>query len=81
MCSFLVVPQSEGVAVGFISISSHVDVKQLLSFELGDFDGFYKQVKCDEAAAAQEPGDEEEEETKSTASQQVIHQLDLVKRS
>lgn len=54
------------MVVGFISVSSDVDLKQLHSFELSEFDGLYKQIKHDEAAA--QPASSKVEED----SQQVI---------
>lgn len=59
-------PQSDGVVVGFISVSSDVDLKQLHSFELSEFDGLYKQIKHDKAAAQPASSNVEED------SQQVI---------
>ncbi|KAG8011515.1 Cilia-and flagella-associated protein 61 [Nibea albiflora] len=44
--------ESDGVAVGFISVTSDVDLKQLQeNFDLSEFDGLYKRTKDDEAAA------------------------------
>ncbi|XP_068610237.1 cilia- and flagella-associated protein 61 [Brachionichthys hirsutus] len=49
--------ESDGVAVGFISVSTDVDVKLLQDFELRELDGLYKPVEDDQTAA--EPGPEE----------------------
>ncbi|XP_039981773.1 cilia- and flagella-associated protein 61 isoform X2 [Xiphias gladius] len=65
----------DGVAVGFISVTADVDLKQLRnSFELGDFNGLYKlqQTKRNEAAASTDPREDEEEprQTQTSTSQQ-----------
>lgn len=42
-------PQSDGAAVGFISVTSDVDLKQLQeNFDLSEFDGLYKRTKDDD---------------------------------
>lgn len=69
-------PQIDGVAVGFISVTADVDLKQLRnSFELGDFNGLYKlqQTKRNEPAASTDPREDEEEprQTQTSTSQQV----------
>ncbi|XP_041815138.1 cilia- and flagella-associated protein 61 [Chelmon rostratus] len=56
--------ESDGVAVGFMSVTSDVDLKRLCSFELSEFDDLYKQIKPDEPAA--QPDSREDEETQST---------------
>ncbi|XP_076612600.1 cilia- and flagella-associated protein 61 [Chaetodon auriga] len=64
--------ESDGVAVGFISVTSDVDLKQLHSFELSEFDGLYKQIKQQEPADEMEPekiqtsDSQQQEETQST---------------
>ncbi|KAM8726794.1 cilia- and flagella-associated protein 61 [Acanthopagrus schlegelii] len=53
--------ESDGVVVGFISVTSDVDLKQLHSFELSEFDGLYKQIKHNEAAAQPDSSKDEED--------------------
>ncbi len=65
--------QSDGVLVGFISVTSDVDLKQLHNFDLSEFNGFPKQLKEEGPAAQsnsekQEEEEEEEEERKSQTS-------------
>nr|XP_046228541.1 cilia- and flagella-associated protein 61 isoform X2 [Scatophagus argus] len=50
--------ESDGVAVGFISVTSDVDLKQLCGFELTEFDVLYKQIKDYEPAAQADSEDE-----------------------
>lgn len=67
-------PQFDGVATGFISVTSDVDLKRLHdSFELSEFDGLYKQIKHDEPAAQSDSREDEEEprKTQISDSQQV----------
>ncbi|KAK5852565.1 hypothetical protein PBY51_006418 [Eleginops maclovinus] len=57
--------ESDGVPVGFISVTSDVDLKCLHdSFDLSELDGLYKldQMKSDEPAAQPDSRDQEEEE-------------------
>ena len=64
-------PQSDGVAVGFISVTTDVDLKQLHdNFDLSEFGGLYKlqQIKQEEAAAQ---SDSREDETETPDSKQV----------
>ncbi|KAM9339286.1 cilia- and flagella-associated protein 61 [Symphorus nematophorus] len=59
--------ESDGVTVGFFSVTSDVALKQLHnSFELNGFNGLYKHIKHDEAAAAQSDSREDEEEARET---------------
>ncbi|XP_070782300.1 cilia- and flagella-associated protein 61 [Enoplosus armatus] len=58
--------ESDGVAVGFISVTSDVDLKRLHgSFELSEFNGLYK-----EPAAQSDAREDEEEKRKTQTSQQ-----------
>uniref|UniRef100_A0A8C4F6U3 Cilia and flagella associated protein 61 n=1 Tax=Dicentrarchus labrax TaxID=13489 RepID=A0A8C4F6U3_DICLA len=67
-------PQSDGVAVGFISVTSEVDLKRLQdSFELSEFDGLYKHIKHDESASQSESTEEENQTTQTSDSQQYLH--------
>lgn len=59
-------PQSDGVVVGFISVTSDVDLKQLHSFELSEFDGLYKRIKHNEAAAQPDSSKDEEDSQQVT---------------
>ncbi len=66
--------QCDGVATGFISVTSDVDLKRLHdSFDLSDFDDLYKQTKHDEPAAQSDSREDEEErrKTQTSESQQV----------
>ncbi|XP_051264448.1 cilia- and flagella-associated protein 61 isoform X2 [Dicentrarchus labrax] len=63
--------ESDGVAVGFISVTSEVDLKRLQdSFELSEFDGLYKHIKHDESASQSESTEEENQTTQTSDSQQ-----------
>lgn len=67
-------PQSDGVAVGFITVTSDVVLKQLHdSFELSEYDGLHKQKEPDEPAPPSDSGEDEEEprKTHTCDSQQV----------
>nr|XP_033503705.1 cilia- and flagella-associated protein 61 [Epinephelus lanceolatus] len=62
--------ESDGVVVGFISVTSNVDLKRLHgSFELSELDGLdnLQQIKHDEPPAQTDPRDNQEE-TKQTQS-------------
>uniref|UniRef100_A0A3B4UI71 Cilia and flagella associated protein 61 n=1 Tax=Seriola dumerili TaxID=41447 RepID=A0A3B4UI71_SERDU len=64
----------DGVAVGFISVTSDVDLKQLRNnFELSGFNGLYKPQQTKPAAARSDLRDDEEEErrTQNSTPQQV----------
>ncbi|XP_067427647.1 cilia- and flagella-associated protein 61 [Thunnus thynnus] len=66
--------ESDGVAVGFISVTADVDVKQLCdSFELSEFDGLYKpqETRCDESAARSDTREDEEAPRQTSDSQQL----------
>lgn len=70
--------QSDGVAVGFISVTADVDVKRLHdSFELSEFDGLYKlqETKNDEPDTHSDTREDEEalRQTQTSDSQQVTH--------
>ncbi|XP_044025172.1 cilia- and flagella-associated protein 61 [Siniperca chuatsi] len=63
-----IVCESDGVAVGFISVTSDVDLKRLHdSFELSEFNGLYKwqQIKHFEPAAQPDSRDDKEEPRKT----------------
>lgn len=64
-------PQSDGVIVGFISVTSDVDLKRLHDFELSEFDGLYRRIKHDEPAAQSDSREEEEGKIQTSDSQQV----------
>lgn len=66
-------PQSDGAICGFISVTCDVDLKQLHDFDWSEFEGLYRQIKSDEAAAQSDPGEEEEGRTQSSPPQQVTH--------
>ncbi|XP_022622103.1 cilia- and flagella-associated protein 61 [Seriola dumerili] len=56
----------DGVAVGFISVTSDVDLKQLRNnFELSGFNGLYKPQQTKPAAARSDLRDDEEEERRT----------------
>ncbi|KAE8286424.1 Cilia- and flagella-associated protein 61 [Larimichthys crocea] len=62
--SHAAVCESDGAAVGFISVTSDVDLKQLQeNFDLSEFDGLYKRTKDDDE---EEQRNTEQEETRST---------------
>ncbi|KAE8286431.1 Cilia- and flagella-associated protein 61 [Larimichthys crocea] len=62
--SHAAVCESDGAAVGFISVTSDVDLKQLQeNFDLSEFDGLYKRTKDDDE---EEQRNTEQEETQST---------------
>ncbi|XP_056261196.1 cilia- and flagella-associated protein 61 isoform X1 [Seriola aureovittata] len=59
----------DGVAVGFISVTSDVDLKQLRNnFELSGFNGLYKPQQTKPAAARSDPRDDEEEQRRTQSS-------------
>ncbi|XP_071323650.1 cilia- and flagella-associated protein 61 isoform X2 [Trachinotus anak] len=63
----------DGAAVGFISVTSDVDLKQLCdNFELSEFNGLYKPQQTKPDAALTDTRDDEEElrQTQSSSSQQ-----------
>ncbi|XP_078130908.1 cilia- and flagella-associated protein 61 [Sander vitreus] len=64
--------EGDGVAMGFIRVTSDVDLKRLHdSFELSGIDGLYEpqQVKQDEAAAQSDSKEEEPRKTQTSDSQ------------
>ncbi|TKS75347.1 Cilia- and flagella-associated protein 61 [Collichthys lucidus] len=64
--SHAAVCESDGAAVGFISVTSDVDLKQLQeNFDLSEFDGLYKRTKDDDEEE-EEQRNTEQEETQST---------------
>uniref|UniRef100_A0A8C9ZCB3 Cilia and flagella associated protein 61 n=1 Tax=Sander lucioperca TaxID=283035 RepID=A0A8C9ZCB3_SANLU len=70
--------EGDGVAMGFIRVTSDVDLKRLHdSFELSGIDGLYEpqQIKQDGAAAQSDSKEEDEEprKTQTSDSQQVNH--------
>ncbi|XP_019121269.1 cilia- and flagella-associated protein 61 isoform X1 [Larimichthys crocea] len=63
--SHAAVCESDGAAVGFISVTSDVDLKQLQeNFDLSEFDGLYKRTKDDDEE--EQRNTEQQEETRST---------------
>ncbi|XP_008290110.1 uncharacterized protein C20orf26 [Stegastes partitus] len=61
----------DGVVVGFISVTAHVDLKQLPNrFDLSEFDGLYKvqQPKPDGSAAQSDPSEDEDEQGQTLTS-------------
>lgn len=66
-------PQSDGVILGFISVTCDVDLKRLRDFDLSEFEGLYRQIKNDEAAAQSDPRGEEKGTIQSSHPQQVTH--------
>ncbi|XP_040920588.1 cilia- and flagella-associated protein 61 [Toxotes jaculatrix] len=69
----MAVCEVDGVAVGFISVTADVDLKQLCSsFELSEFNGLYKlqQTKLDVAPTDPREDEGEPRQTQTSASQQ-----------
>lgn len=64
-------PQSDGAVVGFISLTSDVDLKPLQDFELSEFDGLYRRTKRDEPAARSDSREEDRGQVQTSDSQQV----------
>lgn len=73
-------PQSDGVILGFISVTCDVDLRRLRDFDLSEFEGLFRHIKNDEAAAQSDPREEEEGRIQSSHPQQVTHNTSVLTR-